>query len=114
MSNIQKNSPVRFSGITPQTLYNKCLALADNLWWSWHPEVIDIFRSLDPIRWRQLGHNPIALLREFTPDRLDVRASELVLYTRIDQAYRRMNEYTATDTDWAKRNVGVLGSQPVA
>ncbi|GHT36013.1 alpha-glucan phosphorylase [Planctomycetales bacterium] len=114
MSNIQKNTPVRFSGITPQSLYNKCLALADNLWWSWHPEVIDVFRSLDPIRWRQLGHNPIALLREFTPDRLDVRASELVLYTRIDQAYRRMNEYTATNTDWAKRNVGVLGSQPVA
>ena len=101
-------------GITPQGLYDKCMALANNLWWSWHPEVINMFRSLDPIRWRQLGHNPIALLREFTPERLEMRASELVLYTRIDQAYRRMGEYMNKRTSWAKQNVGVLGSKPVA
>ncbi|MDR1289593.1 MAG: DUF3417 domain-containing protein, partial [Planctomycetaceae bacterium] len=23
------------------------MALASNLWWSWHPEVINLFRSLD-------------------------------------------------------------------
>jgi len=106
--------PGRLSVITPQGLYDKCMALANNLWWSWHPEVINLFRSLEPIRWRQLGHNPIALLKEYTPERLEMRAAELVLYTRIDQAYRRMNEYLATRTPWAKRNVGVLGSQPVA
>ena len=100
--------------ITPQGLYDKCMALANNLWWSWHPEVIDMFRSLDPIRWRQIGHNPITLLREFTPERLELRAAELVLYTRIDQAYRRMGEYMNKRTDWAKQNVGVLGSKPVA
>ncbi|MDR1484732.1 MAG: alpha-glucan family phosphorylase [Planctomycetaceae bacterium] len=104
----------KISGITPQGLYNKCMSLASNLWWSWHPEVINLFRSLDPIRWRQLGHNPIALLREFTPERLEVRAAELVLYTRIDQAYRRMTEYMNTRTRWATKNVGVLGSRPVA
>ncbi|MDR2754247.1 MAG: alpha-glucan family phosphorylase [Planctomycetaceae bacterium] len=104
----------RLAGITPQGLYDKCMALASNLWWSWHPEVINLFRSLDPIRWRQLGHNPIALLREFTPERLEIRAAELVLYTRIDQAYRRMTEYMNKQTPWARRNVGVLGSQPVA
>ncbi|MDR1269815.1 MAG: alpha-glucan family phosphorylase, partial [Planctomycetaceae bacterium] len=104
----------RLAGITPQGLYDKCMALASNLWWSWHPEVINLFRSLDPIRWRQLGHNPIALLREFTPERLEIRAAELVLYTRIDQAYRRMSEYMSKQTPWARRNVGVLGSQPVA
>ena len=39
--------------ITPQALYDKCLALANNLWWSWHPEVVNLFRDLDPISWRQ-------------------------------------------------------------
>ena len=46
------------SEFSPQTLYDKCLALARNLWWTWHPEVINLFRDLDPIRWRQLDHNP--------------------------------------------------------
>ena len=80
-------------GLTAETLYDKCVALARNLWWSWHAEVINLFRDLDPIRWRQLDHNPIALLSEFTPERLEMRASELVLYSRINQAYRRLKEY---------------------
>ena len=57
--------------MTSQTLYEKCLALAGNLWWSWNPEVVNLFRDLDPIRWRQLDHNPIALLKEFSPERLE-------------------------------------------
>ena len=28
----------------------KCVALSRNLWWAWHPEVLNIFRDLDPIR----------------------------------------------------------------
>ena len=84
---------------SPQTLYDKCVALARNLWWSWHPEVINLFRDLDPIRWRQLDHNPIALLAEFTPERLEMRAAELVLYSRINQAYRRLKEYMGRTHD---------------
>ncbi|MDP6445829.1 MAG: DUF3417 domain-containing protein, partial [Pirellulaceae bacterium] len=63
------------SNVDAQTLYDKCLALAGNLWWTWHPELDSLFRDLDPIRWRQLDHNPVALLREFTPDRLSQRAA---------------------------------------
>ncbi|MCA9258430.1 MAG: DUF3417 domain-containing protein, partial [Planctomycetales bacterium] len=71
-----------FTEITPQALWDKCQAVARNLWWSWHPEVVNLFRDLDPVRWRQLDHNPIALLAEMTPDQVAERASEMVLYTR--------------------------------
>ena len=65
------------SEMSPQTLYDKCVTVARNLWWTWRPEVVNLFRDLDPIRWRQLDHNPIALLAEFTPERLEMRAAEL-------------------------------------
>ncbi|OHB83639.1 MAG: alpha-glucan phosphorylase [Planctomycetes bacterium RBG_16_64_12] len=90
------------------------MALARNLWWSWHPEVINLFRDLDPIRWRQLDHNPIALLSEFTPDRLETRAGELVLYSRINYAYRRLKEYLTKTPVWRYTHAGVLGAKPVA
>ena len=96
------------------TMYDKCMALANNLWWSWQPEVINLFRDLDPIRWRQLDHNPIALLSEFTPERLEMRTAELVLYSRINHAYRRLKEYMSEVPAWARTNAGVLGSKPVA
>src|SRR5436190_10491990 len=102
------------SELSPQTIYDKCVALARNLWWSWHPEVINLFRDLDPIRWRQLDHNPIALLAEFTPERLEMRASELVLYSRINYAFRRLKEYMNSTKTWGRTHAGVLGSKPVA
>ncbi|MFP6668233.1 MAG: alpha-glucan family phosphorylase [Pirellulales bacterium] len=97
-----------------EALYDKCMALAHNLWWSWHADVVNLFRDLDPIRWRQLDHNPIAQLSEFTPERLETRASELVLYSRINQAHRRLKEYQATKTTWGRTHAGVLGARPVA
>ncbi len=100
--------------LSAQTLFDKCNALARNLWWSWHPEVINLFRDLDPIRWRQLDHNPIALLGEFTPERLEMRAAELVLYSRINYAYRRLKEYMNNPQTWGRTHAGVLGSKPVA
>ncbi len=103
------------SELSAQSLYDKCMAVARNLWWSWHPEVTNLFRDLDPIRWRQLDHNPIALLHEFTPERLELRAAELVLYSRINHAYRRMKEYcSSSHNTWATTHAGVLGSKPVA
>jgi glycogen phosphorylase len=95
-------------------LYEKCMALAHNLWWSWHPEVNNLFRDIDPIRWRQVDHNPIALLREFTPERLAIRASEMVLHSRVNYAYRRLQEYLQASNTWASTNAGVLGARPVA
>lgn len=101
-------------GLMAETLYDKCVSLARNLWWSWHADVINLFRDLDPIRWRQLDHNPIALLSEFTPERLEMRASELVLNSRINQAYRRLKEYLGKVPPWGRTHTGVLGSKPVA
>ncbi len=51
---------------------------------AWHPEVITLFQDIDPVRWRALDHNPIAMLSEFTPEQLGSRAVELVLQSRIN------------------------------
>lgn len=99
---------------TAHSLYEKCQALANNLWWSWNPEVTNLFRDLDPIRWRQLDHNPIALLKEFSPERLDQRAIEMVLHSRIHHAFRQLKEYLARQQTWARTHAGVLGARPVA
>ncbi|MGV3486188.1 MAG: alpha-glucan family phosphorylase [Planctomycetaceae bacterium] len=95
-------------------VYDKLWALANNLWWSWHPECDHLFRDIDPIRWRQLDHNPVALLREMTPLHLNQRVGELVLQSRVNYAYRRLQEYLSSTQTWAATNAGVLGARPVA
>src|SRR5262249_42583006 len=73
-----------------------------------------LFRALDPIRWRQLGHNPVALLAEFSPQRLEQRANELVLRSRVNYAYRRLQEYLVSEETWGATHAGVLRVRPVA
>ncbi len=89
-------------------------ALARNLWWSWDHDSTNLFRDLDPVRWRQLNHNPIALLSEIPLAGIERRAKELVLHGRINYAYRRQQEYLNADRTWGAANAGVLRPRPVA
>ena len=89
-------------------------SLARNVWWSWDNESTSLFRDLDPVRWRQLNHNPIALLNEIPLSTLERRAGELVLHGRINYAYRRQQEYLQADRTWGATHAGVLRPRPVA
>ena len=89
-------------------------ALARNLWWSWDQDSHSLFRDLDPVRWRQLNHNPISLLSEIPLAKLERRAGELVLHGRINYAYRRQHEYLHADRTWGAAHAGVLRPRPVA
>ncbi len=104
------------AGLDANTLYDKCKALANNLWWAWQPDVINIFRDLNPEQWRKLDHNPIALLRSFEQDQklFYAKVDELVLESKINYAYRQLKQYMDTRPLWAKTNIGVLGDRPVA
>jgi glycogen phosphorylase len=89
-------------------------SLARNLWWSWDHDTTNLFLDLDPARWERLNHNPIALLGEIPLARLEHRATELVLHSRINYAYRRLREYLEQDRTWGTRHAGVLRPWPVA
>src|SRR5262245_20212989 len=97
-----------------KTLHEKLRELGNNLWWSWQPEVTQIFRDIDPTVWTDVGHNPVLLLENYPPEALEKRATEAVLHTRVNWAYRRWQEYMeATDT-WGATHAGVLGHRPTA
>ena len=38
------------------------LKIAYNIWWTWSTEAVELFRRIDREKWRETGHNPIALL----------------------------------------------------
>jgi glycogen phosphorylase len=92
----------------------KLWAIARNLWWSWDRDSTSLFRDLDPVRWRELNHNPISLLSEIPLSKLERRAGELVLHGRINYAYRRLQEYLQADRTWGATHAGVLRPHPVA
>ena len=92
----------------------KLWTLARNLWWSWDHDSVSLFRALNPVRWRQLNQNPIALLNEMPLGEIERRAAELMLHGRINYAYRRQQEYLHEDHTWGATHAGVLRPRPVA
>ncbi len=100
----------RFIGPAQERLW----ALARNIWWSWDPDCISLFRDLNPTRWRQLNQNPISLLSEIPLAEVERRATELVLHSRINYVYRRQQEYLNADRTWGAAHAGVLRPRPVA
>ncbi len=95
-------------------LQERLWALARNLWWSWDHNSASLFLDLDPTRWSDLNHKPIALLNEIPLAKLETRAAELMLHSRVNYAYRRMLEYLEADRTWGTRHAGVLRPHPVA
>ena len=95
-------------------LQERLWALARNLWWSWDHNSASLFLDLDPARWSELNHNPVALLGEIPLAKLETRAAELMLHSRVNYAYRRMLEYLEADRTWGAQRAGVLRPHPVA
>ena len=95
-------------------LQQRLWALARNLWWSWDSHCVGLFRDLDPVRWVELGQNPVALLSEMPLDLIEQRVRERVLATRINNTYRRLREYLEDTSTWGAMHAGILRRHPVA
>lgn len=50
---------------------NRLAELAYNLWWSWSPDARELFRRLDYPLWRRTLHNPVQMLQQISPARLE-------------------------------------------
>lgn len=71
------------------TSYEKLEALAWNLWWSWNPEVLDLFDRLDSHTFRQSKNNPCAVLKRIGAD--DPRDPKLI--DDINTAFAAFESY---------------------
>ncbi len=81
-------------------LVDKLRELARNLWWTWQPNVITLFRELDPALWRKVDHNPVEFLKRLPAEQLERRAAEMAIDARIDYAFRRLSEYLKDTDSW--------------
>ena len=96
------------------SIYEKLSEIAGNLWWSWHPEVVEIFRLIDTELYTSSHHNAVKVIQEYGPAKLEERAREAVLHSRIHWAYRRFQEYMTSESTWGATHTGILAQAPVA
>src|SRR5580658_5707124 len=67
--------------------------LAYNLQWSWNHSIRSIFRRLDPILWKNSGHNPVLMLGRVPQATLDRAAADPRFLAAYRGACERHNTY---------------------
>jgi starch phosphorylase len=97
-----------------EKLLQQLSELSRNLWWAWNPQIIKLFRDLDPEAFRASNHNPIATLASFSPERLAALGEDATLRARVDAAHRELRDYLGATKTWASTHAGPLRVRPVA
>ncbi|MEJ2272564.1 MAG: DUF3417 domain-containing protein, partial [Candidatus Bathyarchaeota archaeon] len=73
---------------------------ANNLWWSWHEEGRQIFRSLDYALWRTSGHNPVKQLIHISNEKLESAARDLAFLELYDSVMQKFDIEMSGETTW--------------
>ncbi|KJE21539.1 alpha-glucan phosphorylase [Frankia torreyi] len=73
-----------------------------NLRWSWHPETLDLFESVDPELWRATKGDPVRLLGEVDHDRLVALAADRRFVRRLTDIADDLQDYLSADL-WYQR-----------
>jgi starch phosphorylase len=74
--------------------------LANNLWWSWHEEGRQVFRSLDYALWRTSGHNPVSQLRTVDSEKLEAAARDPAFLELYDTVMSKFDEEMLRGSEW--------------
>ncbi len=67
--------------------------IAMNLWWSWHPDAVDLFQRVDPEVWEETDHNPIKLLRRVPQNRLDYLSKDNAFLAHLKRVEEALDQY---------------------
>jgi starch phosphorylase len=67
--------------------------LAFNLYWCWHPDVIEVFRRLDRDLWESTGHNPVKMLGEVRQGLLNTLSTDEGFLAQLRRASDSFETY---------------------
>ena len=64
-----------------------------NLWWSWNPDAVGLFRRIDAGLWEETNRNPIRLLGMVGEERLNELASDDPFLAHLERVNWELNTY---------------------
>jgi glycogen phosphorylase len=77
-----------------------------NLRWTWHAEVAELFRRLDPQLWESTECNPLRLLASLPADRLEALLAEPAFAAEAREAAAELRRHLASRDTWFNREGG--------
>ncbi|MBI9017965.1 MAG: alpha-glucan family phosphorylase [Phycisphaerae bacterium] len=73
--------------------------IANNMWWCWDHDAIDLFRRLDRDLWEKCYHNPVKMLGQLSQEKLDAARNDRALLAHLERVCDKMDHYMQ-DQSW--------------
>ncbi len=80
--------------------------IANNIYWSWNHDAIELFRRLDSHLWEDTHHNPIMLLGLISQERLVEASHDDGFVAHMNRVYLQLNIYLQEITWYQKKYQG--------
>lgn len=78
------------------------LEIASNLWWTWHPEAVALFKRIDRELWEETGHNPVKMLGQVDQELLSRVSHDQSFLHALNLVYARFKHH-AERNSWFQR-----------
>jgi len=88
--------------------------LAYNVWWTWNPEAIELFRRLDREAWEVSGHDPVRMLDIVDQARLESAAGDDAFLAHLERVSGGFLAYMGAHGTWFERNHGDYSGPRIA
>ncbi|MGI6368042.1 MAG: alpha-glucan family phosphorylase [Anaerolineae bacterium] len=76
------------------------LEIANNLWWSWNRDAVDLFRRLDADLFEEVRHNPVSTIGRISQQRLDELSQDEGFLSHMDRVHRDLCDYMSVPIRW--------------
>lgn len=89
-------------------------AVAMNLAWSWNRDAHELFQRIDPTLWSLKAQDPVRLLQDVEPSRLEACAADPVFMERYERVRAALAGLGSVEGTWFRRQYGRPTHGPVA
>ena len=76
--------------------------IARNMFWSWNPEAVDLFKRIDSDLWAACGHNPVRLISSVSQARLEELAENKGFLCELQRVTEKLKSYLEESTWFEK------------
>lgn len=76
--------------------------VARNMFWTWNPEFVELFKRVDSNLWSASGHNPVKMLGSVSQAKLDELASNQGFLGQLQRANEKLKSYLERPTWYEK------------
>ncbi|MDR1942425.1 MAG: alpha-glucan family phosphorylase [Endomicrobium sp.] len=95
---ISKNAKTFVTVPNLPEILNPLLAIANNMWWCWNSDAVELFRRLDRDLWEESYHNPKGILGMVSQERLEKVASDDSFISHMERVKSDLDKYMTMNT----------------